>query len=81
MSHWVLKDFIAKDIENFVDKGFYWSKHFNELAAIRLSKRDRYHASAMGQPEALTEHMATTLHTIWQRWSAGLLAETFEVKR
>jgi predicted O-linked N-acetylglucosamine transferase (SPINDLY family) len=71
-----LDGFIADSIEDFVAKGCYWAEHTAELAALRAGMRQRFHASAMGQPQAFADHFRTLLRAMWQRWCDDLPPDT-----
>jgi len=72
MSHWGLKPFIATSIEDFVNKGRYWSEHIAELAVIRSEMRMRFSSSALGRPEPFASNLDAALREMWQRWCEGL---------
>lgn len=63
-----LDGFIATDIEDFINKGRYWSENLFELASIRNGLRQRFTDSSLGQPELLANHLATLLRTMWRHW-------------
>lgn len=75
-----LNEFIATSIDDFVDKGHFWSEHIDELAALRIEMRTRFNASAMGQPERFADSLETTLRTMWHRWCSDLPPATIESK-
>jgi protein O-GlcNAc transferase len=76
-----LEAFVAHDKTEFVEKGLYWADHLTELAKIRDELRERFGQSAMGQPDIIAAALERALRTMWQRWCAGLPAESFEVHR
>lgn len=71
--------FIARDAADFVRRGMYWAEHLDELSDIRMSLRERFARSAMGQPERVAAAVELALRIIWRRWCAGLPPESFEV--
>ena len=75
-----LNEFIATSIEDFVNKGKYWTEHIAELAALRLEMRTRFSASAMGQPETFATSFEVTLRAMWQRWCNDLPPAPIEVE-
>jgi len=79
MGRWGLVEFAANGIEDFVAKGIYWSQHLDDLAAIRLSMRQRFDDYGLSNTEALVDELDTAMRTMWKRWCAGLPAEAFEV--
>jgi protein O-GlcNAc transferase len=78
-SHVGMTNFISHNRAEFVEKGLYWASHLSELAEIRAVLRERFSKSAMGQSSVVASAVERTLRIIWQRWCAGLPAETFEV--
>ena len=78
--HAGLEKFVAHSKAEFVKKGVYWSERIAQLAEIRRGLRERFAQSAMGQPELIATALDYALRTIWQRWCAGLPAESFEVR-
>lgn len=74
-----LTSFVAKGIEDFIEKGTYWGIHHRELNNVRTSMRSRFDAAPIGQPQLIASHLQSTLRTMWQRWCAGLPTESFEV--
>ncbi len=74
-----LEAFVAHDKTEFVEKGLYWAGHLAELANIRDGLRVRFGQSALGQPDTVSAALESALRTMWQRWCAGLPAESFAV--
>jgi predicted O-linked N-acetylglucosamine transferase (SPINDLY family) len=74
-----LDSFVASTKSDFVEKGLYWAEHLAELAGIRAGLRRRFELSAGGQPKFIAMALEHALRTMWQRWCAGLAAESFEV--
>jgi len=80
-NHVGLEAFVARNKTEFVEKGLFWADHLTELAKIRDGLRERFGQSAMGRPDLIAEALERALRTMWQRWCAGLPAESFEVNR
>ncbi len=78
--HLGLDQFIAHSIEDFVEKGRYWSDHHSELACIRNELRERFTSSALGQTKRFADHFETMLRTIWRNWCDDLPPASFEVE-
>ena len=74
-----LDAFVAKDAADFVRKGLSWGGHPASLASVRGNLRERIKQSAIGQPEMVAAGVECALRTMWQRWCAGLPAESFDV--
>ncbi|MEE7624908.1 tetratricopeptide repeat protein [Methylobacter sp. Wu8] len=79
LGHVGLNAFVAQDAEDFVRKGLSWAGHPDALAGVRSHLRKRIKQSAIGQPEAVAASLECALRMMWQRWCAGLPAESFEV--
>ncbi len=79
LGHVGLEAFAAHDANDFVQKGIYWANHLTELSVIRAELRERFAKSARGRPDVVAAAMERALRIMWQRWCAGLPAETFEV--
>jgi predicted O-linked N-acetylglucosamine transferase (SPINDLY family) len=76
-SHADLADFICHHETEFIEKGLYWSNHLAELATIRAGLRERFKDSTMGQTSVIAASVERALRIMWQRWCAGLPAESF----
>ena len=78
LGHVGLESFVASSAEDFVAKGVYWAGQLAPLAEIRSTLRERFAQSAMGQPARVAAGLERALRLMWQRWCAGLPAESFE---
>ena len=74
-----LREFIAVDAADFIQKAIYWSGNLAVLSDIRAELRERFTRSTTGQPAMVAAGVERALNIMWQRWSAGLPPETFEV--
>lgn len=81
LGHVGLADFVAADVPDFVGRAQRIAADLNALAAIRAGLRERFTASAMGQPALVAAGLAHALRTMWRRWCAGQPAAAFEVTR
>jgi protein O-GlcNAc transferase len=72
-------EFAAVDAADFVRKGSIWADNLAALSDIRSGLRERFAKSARGQPAVVAASMERALRIMWQRWCAGLPAESFEV--
>ncbi len=79
MGHVGLDDFIAYDADEFVQKGVSLATNLQALSNIRNTLRDRFNASAMGQPELIAKGVEQALRIMWKNWCTGLPAKPFEV--
>ena len=74
-----LEEFVAHDTTDFVRKGLYWAGNPAALSNIRAGLRARFTESAMSQPDLIAAGLERALRIMWQRWCAGLQAESFGV--
>jgi predicted O-linked N-acetylglucosamine transferase (SPINDLY family) len=72
-----LEGFTATDAADFVAKGIYWARHPAELAELRSGLRERFRHSPAQRPDLLANELESAFRCMWQRWCAGLPAETF----
>jgi len=84
LGHVGLEAFIAYDAADFVQKGLALTGNsatgnLAALSDIRAGLRERFAKSAMGQPAVVATGVERALRIMWQRWCAGLPAESFEV--
>ncbi|WP_233865309.1 tetratricopeptide repeat protein [Paraburkholderia adhaesiva] len=79
MSHAGLERFVASGSEDFVQRGVALAHDIPMLAELRATMRERCLASPMFQPDVIAQSVSRALRTMWQRWCAGLPAETFDV--
>ncbi|SFC69677.1 Glycosyl transferase family 41, partial [Polaromonas sp. OV174] len=78
LGHVGLEVFVAQDAAAFVRQGLSLAADFSTLANLRSGLRERFAQSAPGQPEIIATGMERALRTMWQRWCAGLPAESFD---
>jgi len=77
LSHHGLQGFIARDADDFVDKGLAASRDLAALARIRASLRD---SSPLWTPEGvarIADGFERALRQMWRHWCAGLPAASF----
>src|SRR5262249_24690046 len=79
LGHVGLEPFVAEDAEDFQRKGMAWAADLAALAAVRSGLRERFEQSPMTRPDVIVGGLERALRTMWQRWCAGLPAESFEV--
>ncbi len=63
-----LGKFIAKDKNEFIEKGIEWSSNILELAFLRQELRERFIQSPAGQPELVTDALSSELRKMWLEW-------------
>lgn len=74
-----LETFIVHNEKDFVQKGVSWASNLVALSEIRMGMRERFVKSPVGQPDLIAAGLERALRIMWQRWCAGLPAESFEV--
>ncbi len=74
-----LDAFVAKDAADFEAKGVQWARDLVALAGVRAGLRQRIEQSPIRDPGAIAAGLERALRTMWQRWCAGLPAESFDV--
>jgi predicted O-linked N-acetylglucosamine transferase (SPINDLY family) len=74
-----LEAFIAANAEDFVAKGLRWANDLPALAALRANLRARWLAAPARSSKFFAAGMELALRRMWQRWCAGLPAESFEI--
>ncbi len=79
MHHLGLDGFIAKSIEEFVEKGCFWAEDLTNLSTLRQTMRTRFQESALGQHRSFADHFEALLRTMWVRWCKGLPPAPIEV--
>jgi predicted O-linked N-acetylglucosamine transferase (SPINDLY family) len=77
LRHVGLQEFIARDKDDFIEKGMQWAQNTSRLAELRSSMRTRVQSSLLGHPEVIVAGLAKALRTMWRRWCAGLPPEAF----
>lgn len=71
MSQLNLHGFITSSIEDFLNTACHLPDRITELATLRTEMRERFKASAMGQPEGFAQSLETLLRTMWRLWCQG----------
>jgi predicted O-linked N-acetylglucosamine transferase (SPINDLY family) len=79
LRHHGLEQFIANDMEDFVNKGVAASRDPAALANIRSTLRERSPFWKPGGARAIAGGFEQALRHMWERWCAGLPPEAFEV--
>jgi predicted O-linked N-acetylglucosamine transferase (SPINDLY family) len=76
-----LHEFIADTADDFVAKGKHWAARPAELAALRAQLRSRLLDSHERRSDVLAAAVSAAFRRMWQRWCAGLPAESFHCMR
>lgn len=67
LRHLDLPLFVARDPEEFVNLGKYWSQNTAELAAIRAQLRERIESSPIRRTELICSSLSEALRIMWRR--------------
>lgn len=79
LSYAGLTDFIARDEQDFIERGKRLASDTERLAVLRMEMRDRLSNSAAGQPPVIANALEAALRGIWRRWCMGLPAITYDI--
>jgi predicted O-linked N-acetylglucosamine transferase (SPINDLY family) len=66
-----LPDWIAADVDGYVDIAVAWSTRIDALTALRQTLRSRYFASPVGDTDAYTRAVEAAYRDMWRRWCDG----------
>ena len=67
-----LEGLVAASVEDYVARACEWTQRLDELAALRLSLRERMRASVLTDAHMLGTTLAGKVREAWQRWCHGL---------
>ncbi len=79
LGHLRLEEFVAANPEEFVVKGLRWANDLPALSNVRANLRARWQAAPARNAKFFAAGMELALRHMWQRWCAGLPAESFEI--
>lgn len=74
-----LHEWIADDVDGWVEIAVRGARDLTALAALRASLRERWAATPRRRPEAVARGLELALRRMWGRWCEGLPAEHLEV--
>ena len=74
-----LDDFIGASAEDFLARGVRWANDLPALATLRADLRDRWEIAPARNAKFFAAGMELALRHMWQRWCAGLPAQSFEI--
>lgn len=78
LGHTGLQAFVARDAADFVQRGLFISRNLPLIADLRAGMRQRLEQTPVGQPAVIADGLDRALRIMWQRWCAGLPAQSFE---
>lgn len=78
LRHIGLDALVCRDAADFVERGVWLARDPGMLAELRAGMRERLRQSPVGQPAVIADGLERALRTMWQRWCAGLPAQSFE---
>jgi predicted O-linked N-acetylglucosamine transferase (SPINDLY family) len=79
LEHFALQQFIARDGDDFVEKGVAICTDLGALAQLRGELRARFILASSDSLTNIADGVESALRTMWQRWCAGQEPATFEV--
>jgi predicted O-linked N-acetylglucosamine transferase (SPINDLY family) len=71
LHHAGLGDFVARNPQEFVEKGICWARNLESLARLRAGLRERFLQSPIGQPALVAQGLSVAFRQIWQSWCAA----------
>ncbi|MGB6691260.1 MAG: tetratricopeptide repeat protein [Terracidiphilus sp.] len=71
LRHAGLEGFVARNPQEFVEKGIYWARNPESLAQLRAGMREQFLRSPIGQPSLVAESLADSFRAMWRRWCAS----------
>lgn len=67
-----LNEFIAMDAEDYVAIAAHWGSRLPQLAALRMSLRERIAGSALTDAPRFARALENAYRTMWQTWCASI---------
>lgn len=80
MQHANLNNFIAQNIEQFIQQGVHFSQNIEMLEYVRSTLRNRMMQSALLQPEMLANSVELAFRQVWATWCSNKSITSFEIK-
>jgi protein O-GlcNAc transferase len=71
LHHAGLGDFVARNPQEFVEKGFCWARNLESLARLRAGLRERFLQSPIGQPSIVAQGLSVAFRQMWRSWCAA----------
>jgi len=65
-----LQDWIATDVDAYVELAVGWSRRIEALSELRRTLRRRYLASPVGDADLYTRAVEAAYRDMWRRWCA-----------
>ncbi|MPQ55545.1 tetratricopeptide repeat protein [Duganella sp. FT27W] len=79
LNHLGLDAFVTEEASQYVDRAEFLSRNIPQLAALRITLRDRYNASVVGQPAVAGAGLERAFRIMWQRWCANIAPGPFRI--
>ena len=73
-----LDEFVSRDVDSFVQTGVLMATDVDGLSTIRAGMRARVSASPAWRSELIAQGFELGLRMMWQRWCAGLPAQSLD---
>jgi protein O-GlcNAc transferase len=74
-------EFVTESETEFMEKAKKWCQSIEELQNLRLQLRERMRTSQKRRPEYVAAGLEKATRQMWQRFCAGLPAESFVVRK
>jgi hypothetical protein len=76
LCHAGFPEFVAYSIDQFIEKGLYWSEHLDQLSSVRTSMREAFLNSPLADYDKFATAFAASTRIMWRRWCASTHADT-----
>lgn len=80
LCHLGLDAFVTDEASQYIDRAVFLSQNIPQLAALRITLRERYNASVVGQPAVAAAGLERAFRIMWQRWCAGIAPGPFGIE-
>ena len=72
LTHLGLEAFVTEDEQLFVQRAVFLADNLAFLATLRITLRQRYNDSVVGQPAVAAAGLERAFRIMWQRWCANI---------
>ena len=68
LKHAGVADFVARSLDDFVDKGIHWAQDIEALSRLRANLREQLRASSLCNAALVADTFADSLREMWKGW-------------
>jgi predicted O-linked N-acetylglucosamine transferase (SPINDLY family) len=68
LKHAGVADFVARSLDDFVDKGIHWAQDIEALSRLRANLREQLRASSLCNAALVADTLADSLREMWKGW-------------